>query len=351
MVDFECAPAGVAAFCGRLARVAAGMASLDSLTEDQRAVLQLLLARGKSYDDLAGLLKKDPAGVRARARSAVAALGPDAGDIGTDHRDEIADYLLGQQTASQRAATREYLEGSSAGRSWARAAASALRPIAGSSLPDIPAEPKEVAEAFDALERRTARQEEVQRSSQLGTRLLFAGAGVVVAAVIILALSLGGGDDGSTAGGTTTAAPSATQTTPTGDRFEVVAQGTLAAPRGGDADAKGQVAIVHFPDNDQYRFALQATGLPASRTRGSAYGVWLYSSDDKKRFLGFPDRRVGKDGRLETVSDLSPDTPTYAAALLTLESAESPKKPGRIVLVGQLVTGAPRTQTQTQTTP
>ncbi len=32
------------------------MASLDSLTDGQRAVLQLLLRQNKSYDDLAGLL-------------------------------------------------------------------------------------------------------------------------------------------------------------------------------------------------------------------------------------------------------------------------------------------------------
>jgi hypothetical protein len=82
------------------------MAPLDSLNDGQRAVLQLLLRQGKSYEDLAGLLKTDAAGVRSRAHDAVAAAGPDARDISVDHRNEIADYLLGQQTASQRAATR-----------------------------------------------------------------------------------------------------------------------------------------------------------------------------------------------------------------------------------------------------
>jgi hypothetical protein len=328
------------------------MASLESLNDGQRAVLQLLLRQGKSYEDLAGMLKTDPAGVRARARSAVASVGPDPSTIGDDRRDEIADYLLGQQTASQRAATREYLESSRAGRSWARAAATALSPIGGDALPDIPAEREEVAEAFDALDRRTARQEEVQRSSQLGTRLIYAGIGVVLAIVIILVLSLGGGDEsGSTADTATTAA----QTTPTGDKFEVLAQGTMRAPDGGDADAQGQVAIVRFPDNNQFRFALTASGLPPSSSRGSAYGVWLYTSKDKKRFLGFPDSTVGKDGKLKTVSDLSPDTPNYGAVLLTRETAESPKQPGKIVLIGRMVTATElaqqqRTQTQTQTT-
>ena len=330
------------------------MAYIESLNDGQRAVLQLLLRQGKSYEDLAGMLKTDPAGVRARARSAIASVGPDASTIGDDRRDEIADYLLGQQTASQRAATREYLESSRTGRSWARAAATALGPIGGAALPDIPAEREEVAEAFDALDRRTARQEEVQRSSQLGTRLIYAGVGVVLAIVIILVLSLGGGDDsGGTADTTTTAAQT---TTPTGDKFEVLAQGTMRAPDGGDADAQGQVAIVRFPDNNQFRFALTASGLPPSSSRGSAYGVWLYTSKDKKRFLGFPDSTVGKDGKLKTVSDLSPDTPNYGAVLLTRETAESPKQPGKIVLIGRMVTATElaqqqRTQTQTTTTP
>jgi hypothetical protein len=332
------------------------MAPLDSLDDGQRAVLQLLLRQGKSYDDLAGMLKTDPAGVRTRARSAIAAVGPDASAIGTDSRDEIADYLLGQQTASQRAATREYLDSSPAGRSWARAAATALSPIGGDALPDIPAEREEVAETFDALDRPTARQEEVQRSSQLGTRLIYAGVGVVLAIAIILALSLGGDDGGNTASTTPGTTNGGSATTSTGDRFDVIAQGSLRAPDGGDADAKGQVAIVRFPDNDQFRFALSASGLPPSSTRGSAYGVWLYTSKDKNRFLGFPDSTVGKDGKLETVSDLSPDTPNYGAVLLTRETAESPKQPGRIVLIGRMVTATEieqqqRTQTQTTTTP
>jgi hypothetical protein len=330
------------------------MASTDSLNDGQRAVLQLLLRQGKSYEDLASLLKTDPGGVRTRARGAVAAVGPDATQIGDERRDEICDYLLGQQTASQRAATREYLESSSAGRSWARAAAGALEPIGGDTLPDIPAEREEVAEAFEALDKRTARQEEVKKSSQLGTRLIYAGVGLIIAIAIILVITLSGGDDnGATAetatSPTTTAA--GVQTTPTGDQFQVVAQGTLSPPNGGDANATGQVAIVRFPDNNQFRLALQATGLTPSSSRGSAYGVWLYTSDAKKLFLGFPDKRVGKDGKLETVSDLSPDTPAYGAVLLTRETADKPTKPGKLVLAARMVTAAQAAQQQTQTTP
>jgi hypothetical protein len=236
--------------------------------------------------------------------------------------------------------------------------ATAPAQLGGDNLPDIPAAREEVAEAFDALDRRTARRAEVLRSSKLGARLLIAGVGVLVGIAVILALRLAGGDDPESAA--TTPSPTTTagavQTTPTGDQFEVVAQGTMGPPEGGDRNAKGQVAIVRFPDNNQFRLALQATGLPPSSARGSAYGVWLYTSQDKKQFLGFPDTTVGRDGRLETVSDLSPNTPAYRAVLLTRETSDKPTKPGRLVLAAQMVTAAELAQqqkqrTQTTTTP
>lgn len=333
------------------------MSPLESLDDRQRAVLQLLLRQGKSYDDIAALLKSEPAKIRSRARGAVAVVGPDASEIGDERRDEISDYLLGQQTASQRAATREYLQSSTAGRTWARAAATALEPIGGEALPDIPAERDEVAQAFDALQRRAARHEEVKRSSQLGTKLLLAGVGVIIGIGVILALSLGDGDEPTSAATTTTPAtttPANLQTTPTGDKFEIVAQGTLAPPEGVESRARGQVAIVRFPDNNQFRFALTAERLPPS-PKGAAYGIWLYTSDEKKEFLGFPDVNVGEDGKLQTVSDLSPQTPAYGAVLLTRETADKPTKPGAVVLVAPMVTAAEaarqQTQTQTQTTP
>jgi len=46
------------------------MASLDDLPADQRAVLQLVLQRGRTYDEIARLLSIDRAAVRARALAA-----------------------------------------------------------------------------------------------------------------------------------------------------------------------------------------------------------------------------------------------------------------------------------------
>jgi hypothetical protein len=324
------------------------MGSPESLNDGQRAVLQLLLRQGKSYDDIAGLLRSDGAAIRSRAHGAVAALGPDSADVPEDRRNEIADYLLGQQTASQRAATREYLEASAPGRSWARATAGALAPIAGADkLPDVPAEREEVAEAFDALEARTARQEEVQQSAKRGNLLISAGLGLGVAVVliIVIALASSGGDDNKGSDNAVATTPAATSTTGSGTSTtpnpatepQILAQGVLRPPDGSGSKATGQVAIVRFPENNRYRLALTAKGIPPSSSSGSAYAVWFYSSPENALFLGFPDKVVGANGQLDTVADLSPDTPNYREVLLTSERDNAPAKPGTVVLRARLV--------------
>ncbi|HEV2062169.1 MAG TPA: sigma-70 region 4 domain-containing protein, partial [Solirubrobacteraceae bacterium] len=100
------------------------MPRIDDLKPDQRAALQLLLQQGRSYDEIASLLRIDESAVRERAHAALDALGPeDIPELTLELQDEIADYLLGQQTASQRAATRDFLERSAGGRAWARVVA------------------------------------------------------------------------------------------------------------------------------------------------------------------------------------------------------------------------------------
>src|SRR3954466_4596495 len=88
------------------------MARFDALPADQKAVLQLVLRQGRTYDEIAGLLKISPEAVRDRALTALDAIGPDeVAGLDGDEQDRIGDYLLGQQGASARAATRQDLEG------------------------------------------------------------------------------------------------------------------------------------------------------------------------------------------------------------------------------------------------
>src|SRR5204862_1852057 len=99
------------------------MAEVATLPPDQRAALQLLLTQGKTYDQLAQLLNIEASAVRRRAHAGLEALGP---ADGPDRRDEIADYLLGQQSDAAREAPRAHL---------------AEAPAAPARAPDPPAAP------------------------------------------------------------------------------------------------------------------------------------------------------------------------------------------------------------------
>jgi hypothetical protein len=323
------------------------MAGLDSLNDLQRATLQLLLKQGKSYDEIAALLRTSSSAVQSRAHEAVGALGPASPDIGDDRRREIADYLLGQQTASRRAATREYLEDSADGRGWARAVAGALRPLAGDGLPEIPAEPAEVDQAFEALDKRTARREEVQRGSQLGTKIMFGAAGLLVAVVLIIVLGVFEGDD--PAKPKVPTVTRAAKTTPN-EQPTVVLQGTLRPPRGSSSKASGETAIVTYRRANQFKLLIAAKNMKHA-PEGSAYGVWLYNSPAQALFIGFPKATVNDKGTLEVVADLTPQTPTYGQVLVTRERVSKPTKPGKIVLSGKIAVPPQARATATTTTP
>ncbi|MDQ3676918.1 MAG: hypothetical protein M3401_08970 [Actinomycetota bacterium] len=305
------------------------MPPLETLDEGQRALLQLLLKQRKSYDELADLLKSDPTGLRQRAHEAVEALGPVTAGIGRNRRNEVADYLLGQQTASQRAATREFLEGSAAGRTWARAAAGALRPIAPAGLPDVPAEPEEVEQAFDALDRRTARQEEVTRSSRAGGMLLFAALGLVLAIGLLWAFDVFDTSDKPDTASTTAATTEAPQD------YETLQLAVMKPVRGGRTKAEGVAAIARTVGTEDLSLAIKANDVAPSPSRRWAYAVWLYSSPSNALLVGFPPL-VGDDKELEAAFQLAKDTGNYKEVLVTRETVEKPTRPGPVVLRGSL---------------
>jgi Sigma-70, region 4 len=93
------------------------MSALADLPPDQRAVLQLVLKQGRSYDQLAGLLGIDRSAVAERAQAGAEALAPDAARrLSPERRAQVADYILGQHEPARHDATRDHLAASASAR-------------------------------------------------------------------------------------------------------------------------------------------------------------------------------------------------------------------------------------------
>src|SRR3954470_11372733 len=94
--------------CSRGVHYAPRSMSLDVLAPDQRAVVQLVLQQDRSYEELAALLGIPTDAVRERAHRGLERLGAPE-DLGPGDLGNVADYLLGQQSGSEREATRSLL--------------------------------------------------------------------------------------------------------------------------------------------------------------------------------------------------------------------------------------------------
>jgi hypothetical protein len=310
------------------------MARLDDLAPDHRAVLQLLLKQGKTYEDLAGLLRTDPDSVQGRAHDALVNLGPLGGaTLTASEQAEISDYLLGQQTASERASTRQMLETSADGRAWARIVAGELRPLAGDSLPEIPAEGREVDEAFGALAARQVARERQAKSSRLGGFLLLGAVGVAVAFLIVFVLT-GGSDDDEGDNGAKGAQVTSTTTTGTSTTPQVIGQVNLN-PVNDSPSSKAKAAVTLVRQGGEIDILFQGQDIPPN-TKSDVYALWVVSDTDAAR-LGFTPR-VKANGRLRFPGALPSeiDLTKFTAMALTKETTADPKQPGQIIVAGAL---------------
>ena len=341
------------------------MASLDELPPDQRAVLDLVLQRGRSYDDIARLLAIDRAAVRARALAAFDGIGPDTG-LAPESRALITDYLLGQLPERVAEQTRDRLAESPYERAWARVLASELQPMASEPLPEIPdgtARAKAQPPANDAAsapapaperpgaeprspkpkpERTRLPRPSDRPSSRLGGAIfLILGAIVVVVVVVVLIAILSNGSSSkhtssasaaasgtSTQSSTTAASGAGTSTTST-NAAKVVGQINLNPPSGTGA-AKGIAVIVEA--SNAFGVIIQASGLAPNSH--NAYAVWLSNTPTDSTRVGFVNQAVGKNGKLETGGPLPANAARFKELLLTLETQNNPKTPGPVVLQG-----------------
>jgi hypothetical protein len=267
------------------------MATFDQLPDEQRAIVELVLQQGKSYEELSEMLGIPESRVRERARDALVDLAPlSARGVEEDWRGQLADYVLGQQDGPEATATRGHLRRSEAARSWTRSLVDSLEQLYRNG--DLPAIPEP-----DRTSRRTPREAPPAREgAPLGPgpvagierRWLLAGlGGLVLVLLVVLVWPVGvltGGDDSNDGGSNANANANANTSSPTNN--------------------KTQGAAVIAQQNGKTQILVQATGLEPS-TQTSAYQVWLYDSPSKRKSLGAT--ATDTSGNLQVVGTLPAD--------------------------------------------
>ena len=258
-----------------------------ALSQEQRALLQLLLERDQSYDDISGLLGMDVGQVRRRARASLIEIG------GSDPDQQVAltDYLLGQADPIGRADVARHLRSDPAANALARKLAAQLRLLAPSAdIPEIPGGDEPAAPAVPAAQpsatapegrRASLRKEpsadrpEAPSALTSGQRTLIAallGAGVLILVIVLLATGALGGDDedSGTGEGDTTS-----QQADNGDGGGPLTRAVLQPPDGGDSP-NGVAIFGRLRDTPVIQ--LTASGLEPPG-EGENYSVWLYRND------------------------------------------------------------------------
>ena len=341
--------------------------TLDALAPDQRAVLQLVLQRERSYLQIAELLGISEDAVRARAHAGLAALAPGV-ELPGDKIAQIGDFLLGQQNGKPRQATRRLLKESDGAREWASAVASELQGVEGASVPDVPRAPAPKAAATEPASEADAHAEapppdpatdpprprprplreptaaaapgepatapSSPRSSRLGGALLIGAVALALIALLLWLFVFSGDDDD--ADPAASASPTATATATPQPVGQLELKGTGAASR-----ATGR--IVFYLQGEQLLFALEAQDLPQTR-EGEKYALWL-TGGAKAKWMG-DTQPVTANGTLtvagpgqEGADAFARDFAAHRNLVLTRETSTQRTKPGRTLMRGTLPSG------------
>ena len=329
------------------------MATFDQLAADQRAIIEIVLRQGKSYEQIGEMLDLPPARVRELAREALGELAPTTAElVDPQWRGQVADYILGEQTGPEAQATRGHLKRSEPARIWAYSLLDALADFyQEGSRPEIP-----VGEAGGgrtrsraasngdeggsrlAAPRRTRSGGELSpeaRSALMRRRILAGIAGLVVLGLLIFgATKIFGGDDNKKDNSGQTA--SSTNTTPTGaqGQGQVVAQAVLA-PIG--KSFKGTGAALVYQSGNQSLAVVRAKVPPS--TGKNKYVLWLYNSD--KQLAPLAADVTDKQGNFQGAAALPNGWQNYRFFDLTYQTT-SGKKVGH----GRSVMRGPITQPQ-----
>jgi len=329
------------------------MATFDQLAADQRAIIEIVLRQGKSYEQIGEMLDLPPARVRELAREALGELAPTTADlVDPQWRGQVADYILGEQTGPEAQATRGHLKRSEPARIWAYSLLDALADFyQEGSRPEIP-----VGEAGGGRTRsraasngddggsplaaprrtRSGGQLSPEAHSALMRRRILAGiAGLVVLGLLIFgATKIFGGDDNKKDNSGQTA--SSTTTTPTNaqGQGQVVAQAVLA-PIG--KSFKGTGAALVYQSGNQSLAVVRAKVPPS--TGKNKYVLWLYNSD--KQLAPLAADVTDKQGNFQGAAALPNGWQNYRFFDLTYQTTS-----GKNVGHGRSVMRGPITQPQ-----
>ena len=267
------------------------MATFDQLSPPQRAIIELVLQRGKKYAELSDMLGMPETRVRELARDALVQLAPvSAHRVDAEWRGQLADYLLGQQAGPEATATRGHLRRSEPARSWARSLLDSLEGLyEEGTQPSIPEGERGRRERAPAAgrERRPRRARRAPLTA-VQRRRLVAGGGALAIVVLLIVLVWPVGV--LTGGGGNSSGPSA--------KADVAACPTsIKSLRKG---AAGLALVARR--NGQNQLIVSASGLQPNVVKNKrpqdAYEVWLYNSRTDARAIGaqVTDRRGNYQG-------------------------------------------------------
>ena len=325
------------------------MATFDQLSAEQRAILELVLKQGQSYNQLGDMLGLPTSRVRELARDSLVRLSPvSAAAVADDWRGQLADYLLNQQVGPEGTATRGHLRRSEAARGWARSVLDSLDQFYdGKNMPAIP-DGESGADSEPPRKRREARAKRGKRepgeqpvaeparelspaARNVVRRRRVAGLGAVAALLLIAVLfwpiGLLAGDDESEP------AADATTTGATDEQARLVGQLPLAAVESleDSNDAQGIAAVAER--GGQRQLIVQAR-LPKN-ARDEAYQVWLYNSDEDAVSLGA--QVADPQGTFQGAGPLPDDFERYEFIDVSREPIQGPEAhSGDSVLRGAL---------------
>ncbi len=331
------------------------MPTFDQLPAEQRAIIELVVQRGRTYDQLADALQITSTRVRELAHDALVELSPRTAErVDPDRRSQIADYVLNQQSGAEKNATKTHLKRSEAGRMWILSLLDSLEHMyENGSAPEVPA--AEAAEerparrerererpardrprdrvrepAREKPRREPVRREKLTPEAERAVRnrriaaivggLLILGALVTVLLVLLIDTKV-----------TEARAPTT----------RVVGQ-LLLNPQGGGSDNQG-IAIVAQRGDDR-SLIVQARLNPTQKDQ--AYEVWLYNSDKDAVSLGA--QVTDKDGNYQGAGRLPAPLDKYKFIDVSLERLDrNTAHSGNSVLRGEIANiQAPTEQNQ-----